>query len=198
MNPKTRIINIYAGPSTGKSTIMSGLFHVCKDNGLNTEMIPEFAKDAAWEGRGEKFFRAQDYIYGCQSFRVDSIIDDVEFAITDSPVLQALVYVKDDYGRPALRQLIREHHHSHDSINIFLKRNKPYNPKGRLQTEAEAKELDARIMNMLHEEQIPFYILEYSRKNPLQILELMAVRGWIPYSVIEQEKQAIKDLAASL
>src|ERR1019366_4915437 len=111
---------------------MAALFAELKYQGFNTEMIPEFAKDAAWEGRGDKFFKAQSYIFGCQSFRVDSIIDEVSFAVTDSPVLQSLIYIPDDYSKPALRKLVREHHDAHESIDVFLTRNKPYNPKGRL------------------------------------------------------------------
>lgn len=175
----TKIVNLYAGPGTGKSTTMAALFAECKYQGHNTEMIPEFAKDAAWEGRGDKFFKAQSYIFGCQSFRVDSIIEDVSFAITDSPVLQALCYIPDDYTKPALRLLARQHHDSHESIDIFLRRKKAYNPKGRLQTEDKARELDIKIRDMLLDQGIPFYELDCTRDTPIQIMQLMTDKGWI-------------------
>jgi hypothetical protein len=177
----TKIVNIFAGPGTGKSTTAAALFAECKYRGYNTEIIPEFAKDAAWEGRGDKFFKAQTYIFGCQSFRVSSVISEIDFAITDSPLLMSSVYIPDDYHAPSLKALISEHHNSHESINVFLKRNKPFNQNGRNQTEDEAKALDVTIRNLLIDNNVPYYELDYSRDNPIQILKLMADHGWIHF-----------------
>lgn len=181
-----RIINLFSGPGTGKSTTAAATFAELKYQGYNTELIPEFAKDATWEGRGKKFFKAQSYIFGCQSFRIDSVIDEVDFLITDSPLLLSLVYIPEDYTKPSLRLLAKEHHDSYESIDIFLERNKPFNPKGRLQNEQEARELDVKIKNMLTENNIPFVTLPFGRQNPLQIIQIMKDRGWIKKSAPHQ------------
>lgn len=174
-----RIINLYAGPGTGKSTTAAALFAECKYRGFNTEIIPEFAKDAAWEGRGQKFWENQTYIFACQSFRVSSVISELDFAITDSPLLMSTVYVPEDYPMPSVKQVAKEHHDAYDSIDIFLKRNKPYNPKGRNQTAEEAIALDKKIENMLQEYGVNYYVLDFGRQNPDQIIELMKAHGWI-------------------
>ena len=42
---KTIVVNLIAGPCSGKSTIAAGLFHKLKKQGIEAEMSLEFAKD---------------------------------------------------------------------------------------------------------------------------------------------------------
>ena len=46
----TLLVNFYAGPGTGKSSTMAGVFSELKWMGVNCEMAPEFAKEKVWEG----------------------------------------------------------------------------------------------------------------------------------------------------
>jgi len=174
-----RVLNLFAGPGTGKSTTCAALFAELKYRGCNTEMILEYAKDAAWEKRGPKVFRAQEYIFGKQHFRLARVVDEVSFAITDSPLLLGLVYMPDDFQMPTLRQTIQEAYRSYENINIFLKRNKPYNPKGRNQDEGEAKELDEKILKMLQDLNLEYTVLDFGRENVEQIIEIMTTHGWL-------------------
>jgi hypothetical protein len=114
-----RIVNFFAGPGVGKSMTAAALFAELKYQGHNTELISEFAKEAAWEGRGASFFDAQTYIAGVQGYKIDSVIGKVDFAITDSPMLQNLVYIPENYPAPSLRNVLREHHDAVESINIL-------------------------------------------------------------------------------
>lgn len=179
-----RIINLYAGPGTGKSTTMAALFAELKYRGYNTEMITEVAKDAAWEGRGEKFFRAQDYIFGKQHFRIQRTIDDVEFLVTDAPLLQNLVYGKGHPLFPELQELIRAANRQYESIDVFLARSdeKPYNPKGRFQTEEQARAKDQEIMDMLDENLVDYYNMTFGRHNVKSIINIMEDKGWLKAS----------------
>lgn len=54
----TKVINLYGGPGTGKSSTAGMLFAHLKLRGVNCEYVQEYAKDAAWEGRPKKFFEA--------------------------------------------------------------------------------------------------------------------------------------------
>ncbi len=177
---KPRVINLLTGPGVGKSTTCADLFQELKRRGFNTEQIPEYAKDAAWENRGTKLFGAQEYIFGKQSFRLSRVACEVEFAITDSPLLLTILYNQSDLQ--SLNQVALDNHRRYDSINIFLNRSgkKPYNPKGRLQTEAQANELDGKIKQILIDNGITFHEMEFSRRNPEQIIRLMETAGWIP------------------
>ena len=46
---RTKIVNLYGGPGTGKSTTAAALFAEMKIRGVNCEYIQEYAKDKAWE-----------------------------------------------------------------------------------------------------------------------------------------------------
>lgn len=173
-----KVINLFAGPGTGKSTTAAALFAELKYRGVNCEYIPEYAKDAAWEKRGKKFFRAQQLIYGKQSWRFDRVKDEVDVMITDCPLFLGLVYMPPDFPMPSLRQTIREDYNRYQNLNFFLVRNKPFNPSGRNQTEDEAKGLDTDIKEMLYQQQVGFDALEFSRKNPAQIIKAMVKYGW--------------------
>lgn len=173
-----RVINLFAGPGTGKSTTAAALFAELKYRGVNCEYIPEYAKDAAWEGRSKKFFKAQQLIYGKQSWRFDRVKDEVDIMITDCPLMMGLVYMPSDFPMPSLRYVIHEDYNRYENLNFFLKRNKVYNPKGRNQTEAEAKQLDQDIRDMLDRTDIGYRKLNFSRKNPKQIINEMIEYGW--------------------
>ena len=179
---KKRVINLFAGAGTGKSTTCAAFFAEMKYQGRNVEMISEYIKAAVWEGRmhsNSKIAKAQEYIFGKQHFQLARVIDEVEFCITDSPLLLSLIYMPEDFNLPAMREVILQAHHNYDNLNIFLKRNKPYNPKGRLQSEDNAKILDVKIRDMLLNNNIPFTELEFGRDNVAEIELLIKEMGWI-------------------
>lgn len=176
---KTKVVNYYAGPGCGKSTTAAALFAELKYQNINCEMILEYAKDAAWEKRGPKVFRAQEYIFGKQHFRMARVADEVELLVTDSPLMLGLVYMPKDFPQPSLGGLIVESYHLYDNLNIFLRRNKPYNPKGRNQNEAEARVKDVEILEMLHQQGVDFVSMDFGRDNIPDTISIMKDRGWI-------------------
>jgi hypothetical protein len=177
-----RVVNLFAGPGTGKSTTCAALFAELKYRGHNVEMVLEYAKSAAWEGRlvsGSKIAKAQEYIFGKQSFGLSRVGEDVEFCITDAPLLMGIVYSGDNFRLPALHDLIKEAHDDTESLNIFLRRNKGYNPKGRLQTEEEAKEIDGKIITMLNKENVNYCQMDFGRHNVDYIIKVLEKKGWM-------------------
>lgn len=48
---KTTIINLYGGHGSGKSTSAAYYYYVMKKDGLNVELVRQYVKDWAWEGR---------------------------------------------------------------------------------------------------------------------------------------------------
>jgi len=48
---KTVLINFYAGPGAGKSTTSAKIFAALKDRGECAELIQEYVKTWAWEGK---------------------------------------------------------------------------------------------------------------------------------------------------
>ncbi len=172
-----KIINYYAGPGTGKSTTATAVFSELKQLGINCEYVSEYAKDATWERRGPKVFQAQEYLFGKQHFRMSRVSDEVDIIITDSPILLTLVYMPEGFGMPSLVPTVKEAYALYDNLDIFLERNKPYNPKGRNQTLEQAKELDGRIKGILHETSQDEIILPYGRKAIAQTIR-DAAKKW--------------------
>ena len=156
---KPIVVNMFAGPGTGKSTTAAAVFSLLKMHGVNAELITEFAKDLTWEERF-RTLNNQMYIWGKQHHRMWRIKDQVEVMVTDSPLILSLVYGGEKPG--CFNETVLHSFNEFDNMNYFLMRVKPYNPKGRAQTEEGAKELDNDIHAMLFENNIRHKIVEGS------------------------------------
>ena len=152
---KTLVVNLYAGPGSGKSTTAAGVFFELKSRGINCELATEFVKDLVWEER-HKAINNQVYIFAKQHHRVTRLLGEVDVIVTDSPLLLTLVYGKNE--DVALKNLALVEHNKLWTFNCFIKRNKEYNPKGRWQSYAEARDLDRSIADMLDKQQIPYEV----------------------------------------
>lgn len=147
---ETLIVNLYAGPGTGKSTTAAGLFYRLKKANINSEYIQEYAKDKAWQG--DMFtLECQPYITAKQLYRLHRVMGKCEVVITDSPLIQGLVYggsfVDDNFKRWVVSTS-----NSMRTLDIFLQRDlqtHAYNPAGRSQSLEEAIKLDEEIYKLV-------------------------------------------------
>lgn len=146
------VVNLFAGPGSGKSTTAAGIFSILKLHEINCEYVPEFAKDLTWENRF-KTLENQIYIFAKQQHRLWRMIDQVDVVVTDAPLIQGLAYIE---KKPSLTQLVMSQANEFNNLNFFLTRVKVYNPKGRFQTMEEAMELDTKIINTLMSNKIVF------------------------------------------
>lgn len=146
---ETLIVNLYGGPGSGKSTGAAYLFSKLKMAGVDAEYVTEFAKDKVWEGNQEAF-KCQFYITGKQAFRISRCFGKVDVIVTDSPIMLGSIYANMS-GRQALAKACIEEarRYAGNSVDIVLKRVKPYNPNGRNQTEQESKGIDDVVRSML-------------------------------------------------
>jgi len=155
---KMKVINLFGSPGSGKSTTAAGLFYkmkLDKEQFGTTELVTEFAKRLVWAGR-EKELTNQLYITAKQAHRLELVRDEVDFAIIDSPLMLGLLYTPVDYIHfETYEPLVLELFNSFENINIFLTRDKPYDPKGRMQTEEQSNELAKKLENMLRYYDIP-------------------------------------------
>lgn len=145
MPKKTFVVNLLSGPGAGKSTMMAAVFAKLKFRDVDCEMAPEFAKDLVWEERYKEFGN-QAFLFGNQCQRLRRLEGKVDVIITDSPLLLTLIYNK---GDASLNTVALNEFRRYKNLNYFLVREKVYNPNGRLQVEEEAKELDAKVEEML-------------------------------------------------
>lgn len=142
----TRIINLFGGPGTGKSTTAAGLFNVMKVAGLEVELVTEYAKDVVWE-ETTALLDNQLHVFAEQHRRIARLNGKVDFVITDSPLLLSLLY----YAGTSVpfRQLVLEEFKGMPRVNVFLRRVKEYHRAGRLQNEQEAIKLDGELRTLL-------------------------------------------------
>lgn len=140
------VVNLFAGPGSGKSTTCAGLFHKLKLAGVNCEMALEYAKDKVWE-ESYKILDDQIYVFGKQLHRIFRLKDKVDVVITDSPLPLSIYY--DKSANPYFADLVMNQFNEFNNINYFIVRDDTYNPKGRMQTEQEAKEIDSVVSLIL-------------------------------------------------
>ena len=155
VRPKLRVISLFGGPGTGKSTTRAKVFALMKDNRINVEEVTEYAKDLTWD---ENYATLADQltVLATQNRRQNRLIGKVDWCVTDAPLLLGLNYVVPDYLPATFSDLIFELWSGYENYNFFIKRTKPYKKVGRTQSPEEAMAKDAEIKDMLLKHGIPF------------------------------------------
>jgi len=156
------IVSLYGGPGAGKSTSAAYMFYLLKAAGENVELVREYVKDWAWEGRKIDTYD-QIYFLGKQVRKESMLFGKVKYLVTDSPIFMNYYYAH-LYCTPKLAEgvkaavlgfyeqtLIDGHQHHH----IILHRTKPYIQAGRYQNEEEALAIDDGVERMLRQLKIP-------------------------------------------
>lgn len=141
------VINLFAGPCAGKSTVAAGVFSRLKLAGINTELVTEYAKDLTWEGN-RTLLDNQIHVLGEQVRRIERLRGQVDVVVTDSPIMLGLVYRPPQYP-DSYNALLRWFHDQYPNRNFFVTRVKPYQTAGRNQTERQALLLDEKIEDIV-------------------------------------------------
>lgn len=147
---KQKVLNFYAGPGVGKSTTAAGVFSLLKMRGYNVELVQEYAKELAWAGVDDIQDRELE-ILEQQYGRMKRLVGKVDLIITDSPLLLPIAYCHELMLRDITDLCTKWYFESFDNYDFVLVRNKPYNPKGRFQTESEAVDMDAVITDIVEQ-----------------------------------------------
>jgi predicted ATPase len=171
-----KIINLYGGPGTGKSTTAAGLFYRMKSKGYKVELVSEYAKDLTYDKRHNILKNNQEYVFAKQLSKIRRLKDQVDYVITDSPLLMQLNYISEDYDLPILKELIKDAHDLFYNTEIFLKRDLEHHgfqEYGRNQTVEEAMLIDDNIHSLLLKSELSFHSIIVSSKTVDSILEII-------------------------
>lgn len=147
---KTLIVNLFAGPSAGKSTGAAYIFTKLKMDYIDAELVTEFAKDKTWE-HNSMVLSNQFYVFGKQAFRLARVAGQVDVVITDSPLLLSNYYAGNAPVMENFKKACTDVFNTYDNMNFFINRVKPYNPNGRSQSEVEADKISTELKQMLNE-----------------------------------------------
>ena len=163
-----KIICLWGGPGTGKSTTAAGIFNLLKKQGFNCEMNREYIKDWVWEKRN---ILSGDQVYiTAKQARKETIYmrQGLDFIITDSPLALTSFY-GDKYDKyekefSACKAIVKQHHNVCKDLgykveHYFLVRTKNYNPSGRREDETTAKLYDEEIKTFLDTYPINYKII---------------------------------------
>jgi len=178
----TKIINFIGGPGVGKSTTALGVAYNLKKRRVNIEYVSEFAKDVTWRGV-QKLLENQTYIFAEQFHRQFALLGQVDFVVTDSPLVLSCVY--HNYGAHKLKDadyvdqttaFYLNTYKQFDNITYLVEAGvRPYNPAGRNQTKAEAQKVHDDVMLFMDRHELP-----YKRIKPEDdgIAQVMQDLGW--------------------
>lgn len=163
------LVNLYAGPGSGKTTAAAEAFALLKRRGISSEVAWEWVKGPAWD---DAIPADQLYIFAKQHRAVARPWNGgARVVLTDSPLLLSLVYGSDMPG--SFKALVRDVNAAYTQLNYFVKRVKPYSMRGRTQTEEEAKALDVVIKRMLDREQVSYREVECGAEIAHDVIEFL-------------------------
>lgn len=149
----TTVINLLGGSGLGKSTCAAALFSEMKMQGYHVELVTEFVKNWAWQGRVPSGYD-QVYLFGKQAQSESRLYGKVDFIVTDSPLLLSGFYeqlhLKREIVLPSIKNFLsyaKDNNIVHK--NFVLTRHKPFDPRGRFETEQQAKQVDLDLRKWL-------------------------------------------------
>jgi hypothetical protein len=158
---KTKVINFYGGPSSGKSTAAAGLFYRMKMLGYEVELTDEFAKECVWEGN-IPMLQDQLWVLAHQHRKILRLAGKVDYIITDSPVLLSPLY-REKYSGPLYSDLIDrialEIYDKYHNINFMLTRPETFEQNGRAQDKELSIQIDTEIVSQFHRLGISYDVL---------------------------------------
>lgn len=177
-----KIVCLWGGPGTGKSTTAAALFAKLKSLGYNAELNREYIKEWVWEKR-QVLPGDQVYITAKQARReVIYMRRELDFIVSDSPLALSSFYGDiydpfEKYGQAA-KAIVKQHHeickhYGYKVDHFFLVRTKPYNPSGRNEDEKTAREYDERIKKFLDEYPINYKTVECTEGVENEIVKLL-------------------------
>lgn len=160
----TKIINIFGGPSAGKTGCAWLVAGELKKRGESVEYVSEYAKELVWENALE-LLKDQKHVFENQNRRIARLLGKVNYIVTDSPTILSLIY-GNLYGRkisPDFRRIVSASYKNQNNYNFVIRRDpKVFETEGRIQNLKESIKIDRQIIKMLREQGATFYLIDHS------------------------------------
>lgn len=156
-NRKTIVINAFGGAGAGKTTACMDICQQLKKQGYNAEYVSEYCKELVYENSDmlDGSAKNQFKILQEQTRRIDRLIGQVDFVVTDSPVLLNTVYNKE--LTPEYEEMVGDIFNQYQNSGFMIQRDVAnYQTEGRIHTLEESMEKDNQIRDMLQSRNLHF------------------------------------------
>lgn len=173
-----KVINFYAAPGCGKTTLAAMVFAELKKIFSAVEINLEYARILINEGRTSILEDNQLYIFTKQ----EKVLRDfkrqgIEYVVTDSPLILSSIYNNpDSLDQNIFDALIMDLYHRYDNLNFYFQRNPSfgYDSRCRIQkSQEEADLIDQKIVEKLNQFQIPYFTIENKKNTVDKIIEVI-------------------------
>lgn len=168
-----KVINLWGGPGCGKSTTAAGLFSLMKMRGHNVELVTEYAKELTYSGAWTKLTQ-QEHILIEQWQRQARLENNVDYAITDSPLPLNIIYAREELRyTEEFSDKVLDYYNKFNNFNIMLQRCKPYSHYGRKESNDKAIDIDHDCVNLLEKLSVPYYWVRGDEDSPVIIYNMI-------------------------
>ena len=168
-NKEPIVINGYGGPGAGKSTACLEITAALKKEGYNAEYVQEYAKELVYDKDMEMLDGSPEHQYEIlkeQTRRMDRLYDQVDFIVTDSPVMLNTIYNKQ--LTPEYESLVNELQGEYINYSFFMERDvSNFEEEGRIHNLTESIEKDNEIKDMLQKNEIKYKTYNHENVNEI-------------------------------
>lgn len=168
-NKEPIVINGYGGPGAGKSTACLEITAALKKEGYNAEYVQEYAKELVYEKDMEMLDGSPEHQYEIlkeQTRRMDRLYDQVDFIVSDSPVMLNIIYNKQ--LTPEYESLVNELQGEYINYSFFMERDASnFEEEGRIHNLTESIEKDNEIKDMLQKNEIKYKTYNHENVNEI-------------------------------
>lgn len=181
----TLVVNLFAGPSAGKTTCAWEIASELKKRDIVTEYVPEYAKELVWDENYEALTN-QEAIFEEQAHRINRLIGKVDVVVTDSPVLFSEIYGQNNSDE--FKKRIWNEYNNHDNFNFFINRGKKFEKEGRIHNLDESIEIDHQIKSMLEENSV-YFGNYYHKTVPVIVDNIITTLNRIQAQEVEDDEE---------